>query len=116
MSDILHAGSDKKFSYMPEKPVPGSEITIIYNTNGTEFANSRDIKVLVYEYGINLIFLRKKQEFGRLNSMFPIQQKELFFNLPPVIKKIIMIKRGMLFISMIRMEISFPVLRRDWLL
>lgn len=54
MSDILHAGSDKKFSYMPEKPVPGSEITIIYNTNGTEFANSRDIKVLVYEYGINL--------------------------------------------------------------
>ena len=54
MSDILHAGSDKKFSYMPDKPVPGSEITIIYNTNGTEFANSRDIKVLVYEYGINL--------------------------------------------------------------
>jgi len=51
---ITCSGSNERFSYLPEKPMPGSEITITYKAAGSEFAEVKDIKVLVYEYGINL--------------------------------------------------------------
>ena len=51
---VICAGLYERVSYMPEKPMPGSEITITYKSAGSEFAKAKDIKVFVYEYGIKL--------------------------------------------------------------
>ena len=72
---VFCAGINNKFSYMPEKPRPGSEITITYKTGETEYANAKDVKVRVYEYGVNLNSSNEyilKQNSGNWNTKFKI--------------------------------------------
>lgn len=45
---------NNKFSYVPEKPKPGDEVTVIYKPDSTGLENSAAVDMVIYYYNTNL--------------------------------------------------------------
>ena len=59
---IVSCGTDnysKKFSYSPEKPKAGNEIEVKYKSESNDINNSKEIEMVIYSYGKELVSTEK---------------------------------------------------------
>ena len=53
---LYNAQTNKNFSFKPEKPKAGEQITVTYNPDGSKLASAANVTMLIHAYGKNIYY------------------------------------------------------------